>query len=695
VRKYQVYKLIFTIQFDIIMNPITHLSTNQQPIMKKIKFLQVFCIIAFSCGISFSQENVAYPTRVIMPQALWSYGNEISSELPISVGPFDNYVISPTSGFLETDICVNPANPNNFVATDNRITGFVGPTYVYYTTDGGVTWTATNQGISGNQGDPAFTCDAAGNFYLAVLNSGVLIYKSTNGGATWTNLGLGVSNGNADKEWIAADQTTGTYQNNVYFAYVNFSTGASVDFHRSTNNGTSWSFVGNMGSGTPNPGPDVAVDPDGRVVLAWYGGGGTTIRMSNDGGASFAAQVTASAHSTPGVSNCSGRNVLKDINNSYGFRVNGMPHIAIDMTSGSRRGYIYNVYATNPPGPDNADVYVTRSTDHGATWNWTTPVRVNDDVGLTDQCMCDASVDNQGRLWVMWWDSRDDAANNALIWTYAAVSTNGGTSFLPNFAVSSQSFNYLSVRIVQGTCHYYMGDYQGMSGKGITFPCYTGQGNSRQDFTAYLPDYGMSFSKDLDSISQGSSSPNRVRAPLMGPYSGSVTYTASVSPPPSSGTITFGWVPSNVLTINGVPDSITLNTTVSATVPIQAYTVSVTGTESSGPRTHTRSWSLIVRAPIGILNNQQGIPKEYKLGQNFPNPFNPTTTINFGLPKASLVTMKIYDILGNEVLNVVNEYVRAGNYSVTVDASNLPSGVYFYKINAGEFTDVKKLMLLK
>jgi photosystem II stability/assembly factor-like uncharacterized protein len=229
---------------------------------------------------------VAYPTRVIMPQALWSYGNEISSELPISVGPFDNYQISATNGFLETDICVNPANPNNFVATDNRITGFVGPTYVYYTTDAGVTWTATNSGLSGNQGDPAFTCDAAGNFYMAVLNSGVLIYKSTNGGAAWTNLGLGISNANADKEWIAADQTTGTYQNNVYFAYVNFSTGASVDFHRSTNNGTSWSFVGNMGSGTPNPGPDVAVDPDGRVILAWYGGGGSTIRVSTNGGAS-------------------------------------------------------------------------------------------------------------------------------------------------------------------------------------------------------------------------------------------------------------------------------------------------------------------------------------------------------------------------------------------------------------------------
>jgi hypothetical protein len=189
----------------------------------------------------------------------------------------------------------------------------------------------------------------------------------------------------------------------------------------------SWSFVGNMGSGTPNPGPDVAVDPDGRVILAWYGGGGTAVRVSTNGGASFNAQVTASAHNTPGVVNCSGRNVLKD-SYSNGFRVNGMPHIAIDMTSGSRRGYIYNLYATNPPGPDDADIYMTRSTDNGATWNWTSPVKVNDDVTILDQVMCDVSVDNQGRIWAMWWDSRNDPTN-LLIWQYAAVSTNGGVSF--------------------------------------------------------------------------------------------------------------------------------------------------------------------------------------------------------------------------------------------------------------------------
>src|SRR4030095_126232 len=236
------------------------------------------------------RANFTYEMKALMPKA---YNMTPSGlDILIAVGPFDNYQVSGTNGFAETDIAVNVRNPLNFIASDNRVTGFVGTPYIYYTTDGGVTWGQAS--ISPNQGDPVFCADSLGNFYCAVLSSGVFIYKSTNGGALWTPMGLGVSNANADKEWIAADVTAGPYQNNVYFAYVNFSTGASVDFHRSTNNGASWSFVGNMGNGTPNPGPTIAVGPGGRVYLSWYNGGGTGFRVSTDGGGSFGGTVTAS-----------------------------------------------------------------------------------------------------------------------------------------------------------------------------------------------------------------------------------------------------------------------------------------------------------------------------------------------------------------------------------------------------------------
>ena len=97
----------------------------------------------------------------------------------------------------------------------------------------------------------------------------------------------------------------------------------------------------------------------------------------------------------------------------------------------------------------------------------------------------------------------------------------------------------------------------------------------------------------------------------------------------------------------------------------------------------------------GINNNNNEIPVEYALNQNYPNPFNPSTTIRYALPRSSNVTLKIYDMLGNEVKTVVNEFKTAGNYSVNFDASSLSSGVYFYKIVAGDFTDAKKMTLVK
>ncbi len=85
----------------------------------------------------------------------------------------------------------------------------------------------------------------------------------------------------------------------------------------------------------------------------------------------------------------------------------------------------------------------------------------------------------------------------------------------------------------------------------------------------------------------------------------------------------------------------------------------------------------------------------YSITQNYPNPFNPTTTLSYQLPKASNVVLKVYDVLGKEVIELVNENKSAGVYNVTFDASNLPSGVYIYKLQAGEFSSVKKMLLIK
>lgn len=86
---------------------------------------------------------------------------------------------------------------------------------------------------------------------------------------------------------------------------------------------------------------------------------------------------------------------------------------------------------------------------------------------------------------------------------------------------------------------------------------------------------------------------------------------------------------------------------------------------------------------------------EYKLYQNYPNPFNPTTTIEFYLPNTSFVKLKIFDSLGKEVANLISESKPIGYHKIKFDASNLSSGIYYYKLNASDFIKTKKLLLIK
>lgn len=86
---------------------------------------------------------------------------------------------------------------------------------------------------------------------------------------------------------------------------------------------------------------------------------------------------------------------------------------------------------------------------------------------------------------------------------------------------------------------------------------------------------------------------------------------------------------------------------------------------------------------------------QFKLEQNFPNPFNPTTTISYNLPKSGLVNLVIYDVLGKEIKRLVSEYKQAGSYKINFDASALASGVYFYSLRANDFVSTKKMLLLK
>ncbi|MGE5456841.1 MAG: T9SS type A sorting domain-containing protein, partial [Methanococcaceae archaeon] len=98
---------------------------------------------------------------------------------------------------------------------------------------------------------------------------------------------------------------------------------------------------------------------------------------------------------------------------------------------------------------------------------------------------------------------------------------------------------------------------------------------------------------------------------------------------------------------------------------------------------------------VDVKPENNNIPDEYTLNQNYPNPFNPATKISYSIPKEGNVKLTVYNLIGSRVAVLVDEYKPAGNYSIDFNGKDLSSGIYFYKLESGNFTSVKKLTFLK
>ena len=131
------------------------------------------------------------------------------------------------------------------------------------------------------------------------------------------------------------------------------------------------------------------------------------------------------------------------------------------------------------------------------------------------------------------------------------------------------------------------------------------------------------------------------------------------------------------------PDSLTTSISVNDASSIHVALGRVTGTKENS------------LGGASDVKKTDGIPVAYELSQNYPNPFNPSTTISFSIPKASFVTLKVYDVIGKEVANIISERKDAGNYTAQFDAARLSSGVYLYRLTADNLVINKKMMLIK
>lgn len=610
----------------------------------------------------------------------------------VTVNNFDNFDIGVD--YFEQYGSSNPLNPLWLFFGVNASSI---PQNARATTNGGLNWYLNNPNYPGGTCcDPWATHTGSGVLIYASGVTGQYIYRSTNNGLNWSAPILSVS-GN-DRNHVSAEYTgNGPYANYVYAAMT------PGNFARSTDAGLT--FTTTFSPSNALPGCYIAVGPNGAVdggcvmyvtntgtdaggrIYNFYrstnGGANFTLMSSQTGWAGYVGYWTGSRHT---------------INNA---RTAPHPKIAMDNSNGPYRGRLYLVNASNdPPGNGNKpDIWLHYSTDQGATWS--SAIRVNDNPNPTQsdqwfpEIYCERTT---GKLYIHW---MDDRANPSTFLTaiYATYSIDGGQTFAQSQQVTNTTFIYPNPPC-SPNC--YRGDYTTITANNpkVAFSVWSDHRNATaQNMGAYFPDFAMStVPSNINMNGINDSSFVYVSVPAVKLYSDTALFNASVINPPVVGFITLTLLnkttntQQNILT--SYPDSLRLRIKTSGGVPTGIYNVRVQGNGPNGTPVHERFITVNVGI-VGIAGSPE-IPDKINLYQNFPNPFNPTTTIEFTVPKSGFVSLKIYDIFGKEISTLMNQIVNAGFTKYTFNGSNFSSGTYFYKLEVdGKKIAIKKMLLIK
>lgn len=672
--------------------------------MKKIKYkfnallnfclflLFIFSFIFFQgqyYGHVFNDDdpNIEQPTL----ESFMNYNKSKSNSVSVvTINDFDNFDIGIDN--WEQNATTNPNNPLSLFFGVNGGSGQNART----TTNGGINWILSNPSYhSSTCCDPWSTYTGNGVLIYGSGVTGQYIYRSTDNGISWSLPVLSVS-GN-DRNHVSAEYTgTGPYANYVYAAIT------PGNFGRSTNEGLTWTTT--FSPSNTQPGCYIAVGPNdtvnGGCVIYVTNTGSTASRTYNfyrstNGGLNFTLMSSQNFVGYIGILNTQSRFVIN------GARTAPHPKIAMDNSNGPYRGRLYLVYATNEPaGSGNKpDVFLRYSTDQGATWS--SANRINDNVNpeLSDQWFPEIYCERTtGRLYVHWYDDRNNPLNFGVD-IYATYTTDGGNTFVPNQRLTNQTFLYPNPPCAANT-NCYRGDYTSIAGNSTTAFSIWGdhRNGNAQNMASFFPDFAMRLSSNIDTLQgNGDSSIFYVSVPAVKLWDKAAKFSATVTPAPPEGAITMSFlnrvssIPKDSLT--SYPDSLRLRIKTSGVVTSGNYVVTVKGNGTNGTPVHIRNINIVVVNPVGIMSYE--IPAEYKLYQNYPNPFNPVTKINYEIPVANHVSLKIFGIDGKEIVSVVNERQAAGKYSYEFDGRNLSSGIYFYKLVTNDFTDLKRMVLVK
>ena len=577
----------------------------------------------------------------------------------------------------EPSIAVDPNDPNrmaigwrqfNTVSNNFRQAGYG------FTTNGGLTWTfpgVIEPGIF--RSDPVLDADKDGNFfYNSLTNSPEFlcdVFKSSDGGSSWDD---GTFAQGGDKQWMTIDKTNGagTGHNYSFWSY-SYSVCNPDFFTRSTDGGESFedciSIPNDPFWGT------LAVNSDGELYIGASIGSDFLVAKSTNAQDSSAIITWAMAT----VVNLDGSIAFGGGPNPGGLL--GQTWIAVDKSGGPNHGNVYLLCSVDRNStPDPADVMFVRSTDGGV--NWSVPIKINDDPGTsTYQWFGTMSVAPNGRIDVVWLDTRDNSGSRISA-LYYSNSEDGGATWSQNERLSDYFDSH-----VGWPNQNKMGDYFDMvsDNNGANLAWAATFNNEQDVYYSYIADTTI------------------IPVEL-------VSFSASVA----ANVVSLSWSTATELNNNGfeierssdktnLPDgksgwrTIGFREGKGTTTKPQTYSYQDENLSTGIYQYRLKQIDFNGSFEYSDIVKVEIAPSVFSLSQNYPNTFNPSTIISFSIPQTGFVSLKIYDVLGNEVATLVNKEKPAGEYEIEFDGVGLTSGVFFYQLKAGSFLQVKKMILLK
>jgi len=586
--------------------------------------------------------------------------NSISKYLVYNNFTFYN-IISGSGLYKSTD------NGENWIAVNQSIgidyLGFLGNNLIGHgnsgmilSTDGGYNWTVINNGLPQSYSSYRAIASNSTTVFIGVdsNNTGIGIYKTSDNGQNWVTSNNGLTNPN------------------IYSIYTNNNiiyTGTATGIFKSADNGISWNAVNN-GLLLTRCG---AISSSGNNIIAGFGseylqGGfyfssnnGNSWVANNEGiNSQFVIDLNAKSGTLFAAINGSGIWKSNDNGNSWLKVNNGLPFTDtsiirfIDYRSLGNDGQ--NIFCIIRQ-PLNS---IYKSTNDGSNWTYASS-------GITSSVNC-------------------IGANNNLVYAGTSqglyVSTNSGSNWSSlglNRSINGIDFSS-SVIYACGN-----GVFQSTN-NGVSWDTISGNITGGREIKVfgqnlYVVQYGNGVYKR--SISGGSWVPINNGITNLGVEKIYIAEQFLIVTTHSQNDIFVSidegasWTNKN----QGIKTWINSFASIGTNVFIGTYGASV----------YRRPLSEI----IGIKNISFEIPNGFSLSQNYPNPFNPTTNIEFSLPEKSFVKLKVFDIAGKEVAKLVNENLSAGTFRYEFNAENLPSGIYFYKLETEKFSNAKRMILLK